>query len=438
MKPSKYNFSTQYDRTNETLLFNTLTGAFFAFDKDTFSDVNAIFEGNSNNSELTEKLAAEGFLVPNEFNEVEVVLERSKLGIRDNNRLDVIIMPNMNCNFACPYCYEDHKKSAMCEETEAKLIEWLEMMIPRFKVILISWFGGEPLLSYGTVARVQSKVRDLCHAANVTFSSHITTNGYLLTPERSKELTDLDLLSYQITMDGPPELHNKMRVLKGGGESFDKVMAHVCALARANSQVSLKLRVNYNEHNLGKIPELLRLFPEDVRSNLNLVCERIFGDNYGRFVDEMAENEVASTVEDVYEYARQLGFTVTMNELSPGKMTYCYADRANQFLINYNGDIFKCTVGKFKTEDRLGFLGESGNIVWEGNRLDQWNEIAAFEEKCLSCEFMPMCMGGCRKLRGISGSVGKDCQLPFIGLGKRLQNRYALESGHNNATVSAR
>ncbi|WP_448562281.1 SPASM domain-containing protein [Trichothermofontia sp.] len=72
----------------------------------------------------------------------------------------------------------------------------------------------------------------------------------------------------------------------------------------------------------------------------------------------------------------------------------------------------------------------------EGERLDQWNSIAAFEEKCLSCTFIPMCMGGCRKLRGAVGSVGKDCKLPFSGLDKRLQNRYALECGHNISLTS--
>jgi len=428
MKPSRFNFRTHYSATNEVLLFNTLTGAFVALDEETFKKVESILEGSNDcDNLLVQDLLEQGFLVPEDFDEVEIVLERNRLGIQDSNRLDVIVMPNMNCNFACPYCYEDHQKSAMSYEVEQRLISWLEKMVPRFKVVLISWFGGEPLLSYETVIRVQERVRDLCQSFNVNFSSHITTNGYLLTPERSKELLHLDLYSYQITMDGPPEIHNQMRVLRGGGESFDRVMSNICALARENAKSNIKLRVNYNDFNIDSIPELLKLFPEDVKSNLNLVCERIFGQDYGNFLDKMPERKVATTIEDIYEYARKSGFKVTMNDLSPGRLTYCYADRTNQFAVNHNGDIFKCTVGKFKTEDRLGFLGDEGSIYWEGEKLDQWNSIAAFEEKCLSCTFMPMCMGGCRKLRGKVGSVGEDCTLPFSGLDKRLQNRYALE-----------
>ncbi|GET35361.1 radical SAM/SPASM domain-containing protein [Microseira wollei] len=433
MKPSKLNFRTHYKPTNETLLFNTLTGAFFALDEETIAKVDRIFyTGDScNEDQLIQELTEQGFLVSDEFDEVAVVLERSRLGIRDSNRLDVIIMPNMNCNFACPYCYEDHQKSAMSDEVEERLVTWLEKMIPRFKVVLISWFGGEPLLSYDTVARVQEKARNLCQESNVSFSSHITTNGYLLSPERSQKLTELGLYSYQITMDGPPKIHNQMRVLRGGGDSFDRVMSNICSLAKTHPEVSVKLRINYNDANINTIPDLLHLFPEDVRSNLNIVCERIFGEEYGKFLDPMPERQVATTVEDIYEYARRLGFTVTMNDLSPGKLTYCYADRVNQFVLNYNGDVFKCTVGKFKTEDRLGFLGIDGTILWEGEKLNQWNSIAAFEDKCLSCTFMPMCMGGCRKLRGIEGTVGEDCTLPFSGLDKRLQHRYATECGQN-------
>ena len=160
MKASRFNFRTYYSPTNETLLFNTLTGAFVALDEDTTKKVDSLFNGyNDCDDTLSQDLAEQGFLVSEDFDEIAIVLERNRLGIQDGNRLDVIVMPNMNCNFACPYCYEDHQKSAMTVEVEQRLINWLEKMIPRFKVVLISWFGGEPLLSYETVIKVQEKLK---------------------------------------------------------------------------------------------------------------------------------------------------------------------------------------------------------------------------------------------------------------------------------------
>jgi uncharacterized protein len=434
MKTSRFNFKTTYQKTGETLIFNTLTGAFCAVDPGTHARIERLFERPelvSEDPKLGEFLYDRGYLVTDEMDEHSTVLERSKMGINDTNRIDVIVMPNMNCNFACTYCYESHKKSEMDDETASRLLTWLERMVPRFKVVLLSWFGGEPLLSYERVVQIQRRVLELSRANNVRFSSHITTNGYLLSAARAAELVNLECYSYQITLDGPQETHNAKRPLRGGEATFDRVMANICGLVRTNQAVSVKLRVNYDETNLERIPELLDAFPEDVRPQLDVVYERIFGEEFSKYVDKMPARRVGVTVESLYEHARRMGFSVTMNPIEPSTLTYCYADRKNEFIINYNGDVFKCTVDKFESKDRLALLQKDGTIKWEDDRLARWHAVAAFEDKCYECTFMPMCMGGCRKVRWREGTVGDDCKLPFMGFDKRLQYRYAKERGDN-------
>jgi uncharacterized protein len=441
MKTSRFNLVTTYDKTGETLLFNTLTGAFAAVNPDTYERVKRLFENPSwaaSEVELTDFLANRGFLVDDAVDEHAVVLERSSLGISDQNRLDVILMPNMNCNFACTYCYESHGKSEMSHETKAALIAWLEQMVPRFKVVLLSWFGGEALLSYDTLIEIQRLVRNLCAQSNVRFSCHLTTNGYLLTAARAAELLSLDCYSYQITIDGVPEIQNSMRPLRGGGATFDRILGNLCGLVRMDRSVNVKLRINYNDTNLDRVPELLMQIPDDVRPQLDVVLERIFGEDFGNHTDSMPARRVGTTVERLYEQARHMGFSVTMNPLQATRLTYCYADRKNEFLINYNGDVFKCTVDRFESKDRLGWLQQDGTLAWEQNRLALWQDVSAFEDKCYSCTFMPMCMGGCRKVRWREGSVGADCTLPFMGFDKRLQYRYAQERGDDLVESSYR
>jgi len=434
MKPSRFNVSSGYLGTTETILFNTLTGAFCVFDEPTALRVQQLSQPARRNaidqdSELAAFLAEKGFLVADNTDETDTVMERSRLGINDPNRLDVIVMPNMNCNLACVYCYESHHKSEMEEQTTERLLHWLEDMIPRFKVVLLSWFGGEPLLSYDTVVRVQRYVRHLCAINNVGFSSHMTTNAFLLSSERAEELANLDLLSYQVTLDGKGDVHNAMRPQRGGGASFDRIFENVCRLVAVNPKVRVTLRVNYNETNLDHISELLRTIPQDARSAMDVVFERIFGEQYAKFVDNMPMRRIGTTLEKLYDEAKTLGYSVTMNPLGPDKLTYCYADRRSMFLINYNGDVFKCTVDRFESKDRLGRLANEGEIIWEAGRLESWHGVPTFEEKCHSCTFMPMCMGGCRKLRSREGTVGDDCKLPFAGFDQRLQRRLARERG---------
>lgn len=425
MKVSKYLFLTDYPSTKEQLLYNTLNGALISIDEKNQEELNTLIAKGTqieNATELTNFLAEESFLVDDNFDETQIVLERNSLGIKDENRLDVIIMPNMNCNFGCPYCYEDHHKSAMSDETQKRLLDWIKMMVPKFKSVLVSWFGGEPMMSYKTISYLQKEINKICEDADVPLATHITTNGYLFTDESVADLVGLGIYSYQITIDGSPETHNKTRILKNGKETFEKVFENTIKLARSNKTVNIKLRVNFDNSNIDEIPKMLEMFPVDVRKQLVLVLERIFGGNYGVYGE--GANTSNLKVIEIYRLAEKLGFLTAEEDLQPKRLTYCYADRQNQFLFNYNGDVFKCTVGKFETKDRLGVINDKGKIEWEGNRLTNWHDVPAFEEKCMKCTFMPMCMGGCRQIRLLNGTVGDDCKLPYQNFENKVRAIY--------------
>jgi len=430
VKVSKFNIVTQYEPTGETLLFNTNTGALVALPASLQRDIHALHQESVAVSLLPEAvrtvLADQGFIVDEEKDEVAEVVRRNQLGIDDPNRLDVFILPNMNCNFACPYCYEDHRPSQMTDDVEERILRWFEEMAPRFKVVLLSWFGGEPLLSFERLLSIQTKVKQICEDAGTTFNSHITTNGYLLTAARAERLCATGLLSYQITMDGPPEIHNERRLLKGPGNSFDRVFENLCNLARTEPRANIKLRINFDPDTLPSVPVLLRMIPEELRGRIHVVLERIFGQGT-LFINKTMQN-VALETEECYEVARSLGFAVTTTPLDPSKLTYCYADRVSQFLFNHDGDVFKCTVGKFTPQERLGVLDEAGHVVWDGSGYVDWMAIPAIDDKCRSCTFLPMCMGGCRKTRHFTGKSGDDCTLPFAALETRVQLRYARET----------
>lgn len=419
-----------HEDTDEVLLFNTSSGALVALDACYGGAVQALFDGEVAPEQapagLLGPLVEQGFMVEDSFDEVAAVVARNDLGITDPNRLDVFILPNMNCNFACPYCFEDHRPSQMSDETVDRLLRWFAATAPRFKVVLVSWFGGEPMLSFDRMIEVQRALRQICDAAGTKLNAHITTNGYLLNEKRARALCEAGVLSYQITMDGPPDIHNERRLLKGPGDSFERVFANLCTLATTQPRANIKLRVNFDPSTLPRIPQLLERFPVEVRPRLHLVLERIFGGEKLLYIGRSGD-DVARRTENVYDLARTMGFAVTATPLEPGKLTYCYADRVSEFVFNHTGDVFKCTVSNFTPAERLGFLDDSGHVVWEGSRVDDWMALPAFDDKCFSCTYLPMCMGGCRKSREQSGVVGDDCTLPFAGLDSRVRHRYRTE-----------
>jgi uncharacterized protein len=418
MKSSQYNILIENSALRESILFNTLYGSLTVWDKSEFIIVKHLLDKPETEikDEKTKFIMfhlIEGkYLIDDKIDEIKIVENRKIAGMKDRNRLDVTIMPNMTCNFACTYCYESHTPSSfMNNKTEESIKRWLRNEIPKYKVLLLNWFGGEPLLSYKQIISIGRFAKEMCEKFCVGFTTNITTNGYLLNESRINELVMMEFFNFQITVDGPPEIHNQTRILKSGKDSFQKIFDNILLLARADKKVKISLRVNFNHHNFMSIPELLDLFPIDVRQSLRVVYEPIFGDKYLSAMENIPTEDISSTMTEYYRLAKNMGYDVVLGSTGTGKLVYCYAERENQFVINYNGDIFKCSVCDFNSGERFGFLNSKGNIVFNEKEWTKWFGMDVFEKKCYSCKFLPLCMGGCRKTRLDHADTGGICRL---------------------------
>lgn len=130
--------------------------------------------------------------------------------------LNFIIMPTDDCNFRCPYCYEDHIKRNMTIEYMDKIALFVDKNIDRFRGLKVEWFGGEPLLQLESIYYLTERLIKICNAHKKPFLSGMTTNAYLLTRDVFEKLRKLRFLGYQITLDGLAETHDKQRYLVDG------------------------------------------------------------------------------------------------------------------------------------------------------------------------------------------------------------------------------
>lgn len=418
MRSSRFNIAARNHVTGEAILFNSLYGSATVWDKSEFEIAERILKGSRervpdpSTERITGQLIENKYLVEDDVDEMGIVSRRKLCGVKDSNRLDVVIMPNMTCNFACPYCYESHQLSAfMKENIERSLKRWLTKEIPKFKVLFVSWFGGEPLLSYNQIVSVGKHIRKICKKYDVGLLTNITTNGYLLNEKRVEELTRLGFLNYQFTVDGPPEVHDRLRILKNGKGTFSRIFRNIMLLLKAHEEVVISLRVNFNQTNFHSIPDLLRLFPDSVRGRLRIVYEPIFGERCLSATANIPSEEISSSMVEYYRLAKDLGYDVTIGNIGTGKLVYCFAERENQFVFNYNGDIFKCTVSSFDSGERLGYLTNGGVVIRDKEQWNRWFGMPLFEERCKDCQFLPLCMGGCRKSRLEHGATGSFCNL---------------------------
>ena len=417
MKSSFYNIKVFNQQTTQTILFNTLYGGLTVWEAAEMEAVQHVLAfprlENENNPAIRQVLIDQKNLILDDVDEMAIIKNRKKCGIEDKNRLDLIMMPTLDCNFACVYCYETHKPSKMSDQTEKAIKNWLNDQIPHFKFIMLHWFGGEPLMGFDRIVSITRHVLEIASRYGVAYTTHITTNGYLLNQKRVMDLIDCGITDFQITMDGAPEIHDTFRVLKNGRGTFDQVFRNIVMTTRADKRIKITLRVNFNHQNLHTIPRLLELFPQDVRSQLRIIFEPIFGQCVISATDNIAANEISQSTAAYYNLAKNLGYDVVLvgSGLNPGKLVYCYAERANQYIINYNADIYKCSVGQFIPDKRLGYLNEDGQLVYNEQNWGEWQDMDLFEPQCHDCVYLPLCMGGCRKTRVEKQGTGSFCSL---------------------------
>lgn len=74
---------------------------------------------------------------------------------------------------------------------------------------------------------------------------------------------------------------------------------------------------------------------------------------------------------------------------------FCYADRRNSCLVNFNGDLYKCTAKDFSTTKRDGYIDETGSLIWENDSLNKRLNSKFQNINCRDCRIFPICHGGC-------------------------------------------
>ncbi len=416
LKSSYYNICIDCDDSDATIIFNTLYGSMAVFESEELAVVQQILKSPNNDDykDLKKNLQELKFIIPDAIDEFAIIENRKQCGVEDKNRLDVTIMPTLNCNFACSYCYEKHIASSMDTLTKEAVLKWLSQEIPKYKYVIVHWFGGEPLMEIESLIHISKAIVAIAASHQVELSIQMTTNGYLLTQATIEKLVDCGIMEYQITLDGAEAYHNTLRTLKNGKPTFERIFQNILNLASFSKAVIITLRINFNHTNFESIPELLHQFPENIRKQLRLTLEPIFGNCSINAVDNIDYAEISVHLSNYYAIAKDLGYDVyhALKLIDTGKLVYCSAERVHQYIVNYNGDIFKCSVGNFTKEERIGFLNAAGEFVKEEIHFSKWFKRNNFEDTCYACQYLPLCMGGCRKARiEDNGNIGSVCQL---------------------------
>ena len=405
MKPSKYNIF--FDYKNKKFAFNGLTCALVEVTED-FEDImnslDTIDEASLKEGMrgLVDSMKEAKYIINDNEDELSILKYKNYFGKFHNKTFGLTIAPTLSCNFACPYCYEQTKAGLMADDVKEAIYEQIERAAKRKENISISWYGGEPTLAKDIIIEMSEKMIKICEKHGVEYTAGLTSNCFLINDNFIKNMINAKIKTVQATLDGPPETHNSTRILKSGADTFDTIISNAQKMKK--SGIDVQFRVNIGKFNSSNnFEELLNILIEKGLGDCSIKIGQII--EYNKSWSKISEQclDTKEMAKELIEYYRML---IKKGFLSKSKQSYyprpktrfCSADSNNSFIVDPLGDLYKCWVEIGMKDSSFGNIKDFKNtdiisINKENIEYMTWSPFAY--KKCLECNALPFCMGGC-------------------------------------------
>ena len=422
---SKYNIFSRIKDSGNFFILNLLTGNADILSATEASQIDdARKEKKLSENPLYELLSEKGYIIGEEE---ETSLYRSRyldfVDAREKDEIQLFFVTNYTCNFACSYCYQDQYTNNTGNLTNEVIDSFFSYIGREFagRKKYVTVFGGEPLLAGEKQKETISYIIEKANEAELDLC--FVTNGYTL-GQYVPILKKGRIREIQVTLDGTEQVHNARRFLKGGGGTFEKIVAGIdsCLL----NGIDVNLRMVADKQNIDNLPELARLATEKGWTK-NRHFKTQIGRNYELHHCQSDPDLLFSRVslyEKIYELVKlhpfilefyKPSFSVSKflfenGELPDPLFDSCPACKT-EWAFDYTGHIFSCTATVGKSDESLGtfypFVSRKEEII------ETWQErdVTSITE-CRNCSLQLACGGGCGSVaKNRTGSVcSPDCR----------------------------
>lgn len=434
--PSRFNVRAVTD-DGRLVVWNSLTGAMSVFRASQRSSMEALLSRKGFEAKPTgivEYLLKRGFLVQEGTDE----LRRVRLGFGQqqyrNDILQLILLASEDCNFRCQYCYEDFARGTMQPWVRTGIKKLVAKRAPKLRSLSISWFGGEPLYGFAAIEDLAPFFIETADEHSLAFSSRMTTNGYLLTPEVAERLLAWRINGFQITLDGIASDHDRNRPTRDGEGTFAVIFENLKSLRQRSEDYEVDIRINFDRNNHSSLRSLLddleAEFGGDPRFQLRFRAVGQWGGPNDSSLDVCGRDESKRIQMEMKAEARRRGLRLSDDAAGMQQIGghVCYAARPYNFIVGATGKLMKCTIELDKKERNVvGELSAEGELLLNFDRMALWTD-PAFESdaKCQKCTVLPVCQGiSCPLVRFETN----DSPCIPSRLGAKQELRLAAETG---------
>jgi uncharacterized protein len=408
---------------DKQFLYLVPAGAIFEMDEDVCKLIDLLSSGPVAHDPLIEGLIAQDVEAGDaehllgEMYQARIVLNGKSSPEQPQNPpgvfpLQTLVLNLTNqCNLSCQYCYEfgedkvatpEGKPKFMDLETAKASVDFLLEQSAGRKGVHITFFGGETLMNFPLLKNVVAYASEKAAAQGRSIDFSLTTNATLLTPAIIEFLSE-NCIGVTVSMDGPKEMHDKLRVFANGRGSYDIIEPRVRALIQGHRTRPITARVTLTA-GVTDVVKIYRHLKEDLGFHevgfapVTTSPDRLYAINEQGMNGVLDQFHVLANEYLEYALRGELhGFTNvsdTLAELCQGvnKSHPCGAG-LGLLGVGPSGDIAPCH--RFVDSDvhALGHISTGIDREKQSAFLDRGHIDTKYD--CHTCWARPLCAGGC-------------------------------------------
>lgn len=323
-------------------------------------------------------------------------------------RVNLFLLLARTCNQACAYCFNGRETyggaepGLMAPDLAGRAAAQALDRVAEGGVLNLVFFGGEPLLNWpaaqAALALAEAELRPL--RPDVTLKYSLTSNLAVL-PRGFVSAARRYRLNILVNVDGPPEVHDALRPLRGGGKSFSRTAENIRRLAEAG--VAVDARATITARNVDLLPEVARLHRDlgaqstallplnAVDSDARILPRELWPDP-GAYARGLLDAFCAGLFPEK-EFFPFSGFAA---RLTPGhrQACGCEAPFGSDPAVSTGGRVFACNYLVNAPEFAVGEVDRGFQRPADLARIRD-AVLAAAREDCASCLWRSLCGGGC-------------------------------------------
>ncbi|MEI7751931.1 MAG: glycosyltransferase [Candidatus Omnitrophota bacterium] len=304
----------------------------------------------------------------------------------------VTFFVTQRCNLSCSHCFVAKDKITEDKELSTGEIDRITRRMPRIKYVTIT--GGEPFLRGDIVDVVRILNKNLKPMMMTVLTNGDMTDVVIHKAREILESCPKTNIVFKMSMDGPSEIHDKMRRKAGAFDNSHATFVKLKKMKQEYRNLTVGLITTYTERNKDHIKNFVNTVITELRPDqYGLTLERpkkaselnntIDADDYLKLLKEVNRKLFSSTkgLPGKFRLAYKIRMADKLKEIYGTKRypMQCFAGVLNATL-SADGDVFACE----QIDEKFGNLREEDcqwNKVWRSSKAQSVRE-AIKQKKC--------------------------------------------------------